>query len=378
MVQGLISVVIPAYNAGDTLDRCLAAVKAQEDEHFEVIVVDDGSSDATASICAQHGVVHLQNAQRVGPAISRNRGADASSGQILAFTDADCVPPTDWLRDIRKWLEVAPVVCGTYHPAPWQNALGRFANLDWHLYWFRFIPAETDSFSMGNVAFRREVFFDRERLEEHFFKRVAAAEDTVLAMTIAERHRIVSTGQLWVLHMHRYHLWDYIKKHITTGFSRTLLSLAFPKRKVFGARDINLGYVLPQLMVTATAGAAIILAALGAHPFWLLGALAAFGLLQLPSLMYIWRKEKSLGFVLMSLGLLAIRNTAWLLGVIRALLYTLSVPPELRAAAQWRKRRSQIPPERTAPEKASAEDPDLSGAIQPEHEKARAGAVSPG
>ena len=36
----------------------------------------------------------------------------------------------------------------------WQNALGRFANLDWSLYWFRFISAETDSFSMGNVAFQ--------------------------------------------------------------------------------------------------------------------------------------------------------------------------------------------------------------------------------
>ena len=186
MVQGLISIVIPAYNAADTLPRCLAAVGSQEDEHFEVIVVDDSSTDGTAAICAHHGVVHIRNPERVGPAISRNRGADASSGSILVFTDADCVPPSDWLRDIRKWLEVAPVVCGTYRPAPWQNALGRFANLDWHLYWFRFIPAETDSFSMGNVAFKRDVFFDRERLEEHFFKRVAAAEDTVLAMTIAE------------------------------------------------------------------------------------------------------------------------------------------------------------------------------------------------
>ena len=375
MVQGLISVVIPAYNAADTLERCLAAVRSQEDDNFEVIVVDDGSTDATASICAQHGVVHLRNAQRVGPAISRNRGADASSGAILAFTDADCVPPSDWLKDIRKWLEVAPVVCGTYHPAPWQNALGRFANLDWHLYWFRFIPAETDSFSMGNVAFLREVFFDRERLEEHFFKRVAAAEDTVLAMTIAERHRILSTGQLWVLHMHREQLWDYVRKHITTGFSRTLLSLAFPQRKVFGARDINLGYVLPQLLLTSTVGLATLFLILGAHPGWLIGALVGFGLLQLPSLNYIWRQERSAGFLAMSLGLIAIRNTAWLLGVLRALAYVLTIPPELRAAAQWRKRRKTPPDTPVGPRPVEGETEDSSSQ---EPAKARASGGGPG
>jgi glycosyltransferase involved in cell wall biosynthesis len=375
MVQGLISVIIPAYNAAGTLRRCLEAVRAQEDDHFEIIVVDDGSTDGTAAICADHGVAHIVNPQRMGPAISRNRGADVSKGSILAFTDADCVPPTDWLRDIRKWLEVAPVVCGTYHPAPWQNALGRFANLDWHLYWFRFIPAETDSFSMGNVAFRREVFFDRERLEEHFFKRIAAAEDTVLAMTIAERHRILSTGQLWVLHMHRDRLWDYVRKHITTGFSRTLLSLAFPRRKVFGARDINLGYVLPQLLVTASVGLGLAATGAGAHPGWLAGALVAFGALQLPSLAYIWRKEGSAPFVLMSTGLLAIRNTAWLLGVVRALAYALTIPPELRAAAAWRKRRRAGA---VGPVEVPSEGAETTDASSQEPAKARARAGSPG
>jgi glycosyltransferase involved in cell wall biosynthesis len=373
MVQGLISVIIPAYNAAGTLERCLSALMAQEGVDFEVIVVDDGSTDATAQICAEHSVVHLRNATRVGPAISRNRGADASTGAILAFTDADCVPPPDWLSDISKWLEVAPVVCGTYRPAPWQNALGRFANLDWHLYWFRFIPAETDSFSMGNVAFKRQVFFDRERLEEHFFKRVAAAEDTVLAMTISQRHRILSTGQLWVLHMHREKLGDYITKHITTGFSRTLLSIAFPRLKVLGARDINLGFVLPQLLLTGLLGLAIGGTVLGAHPGWLLAALCTFVALQLPSLSYIYKAEGSPGFVLMSLGLITVRNTAWLLGVARALLYTLTIPPELRAAARWRRRRRRPTPTPPSPVGLAPNEP-RSG----ESTKARASGGSPG
>jgi glycosyltransferase involved in cell wall biosynthesis len=331
MVSGTISVIIPAFNAADTLVRCLGSVCAQDDADYEVIVIDDGSSDTTAAVCAQFDVVLIQNASQQGPAISRNRGADTARGEFLAFTDADCVPPVDWLRNIRKWLEVAPVVGGTYRPAPWQNSLGRFANLDWHIYWFRFIPAETDSFSMGNVAFRRDVFFDRERLEEHFFHRTAAAEDTILAMTIAERHRILSTDQLWVLHMHRTSLGAYLRKHITTGYSRTLLSIAFPRRKVFSAKDIRLSYVLPQLLCTALLPLAALTGPLG---FGIMCAL--FIALQIPSLLTIRRSEPNLLFLLMSLSLFWVRNMAWIFGVAKALIYLSSRPPEIEAAARWR------------------------------------------
>ena len=336
MVQGTISVIIPAHNAADTLVRCLRAVTAQDDADYEVIVIDDGSTDATSAVLGKFDVVHLSNTTQAGPAISRNRGADAATGAYLVFTDADCVPPTHWLSDIRKWLEVAPVVAGTYFPAPWQGALGRFANLDWYLYWFRHIPAETDSFSMGNVAFHREVYFDRDRLEEHFFHRLAAAEDTIVAMTIAERYRILSTEQIWVLHMHRERLIPYIRKHITTGYSRTLLSLAFPQRKVFAARDIRLSFVFAQLVSTValTVGG---LAAIAGFGLWVgLVPLLVFLAVQAPSLLLISRRERSPLFWLMSLVLFFVRNVAWLFGMAKALVYVLQSPPEMKAAARWR------------------------------------------
>ena len=344
MVQGTISIIIPAFNAGETLVRCLRGVLAQEDDDYEVIVVDDGSNDTTAAICSKFDVLHIRNDVRVGPAISRNRGADAARGAYLAFTDADCVPPPHWLTSIRRWLEVAPVVCGTYRPAPWQNALGRFANLDWSLYWFRFIPAETDSFSMGNVAFHRNVYFDRDRLEEHFFHRIAAAEDTVVAMTIAEQHRILSTEQLWVLHMHRERLGDYIRKHITTGYSRTLLSLAFPQRKVFAARDIRLSFVFSQLLATAFVFVATILALVGvAGVGTLMIAWGLFTLIQTSSLLAIARSEPRISFLTMSYFLFLIRNTCWILGLCKAIIYVLQSPPEFEEAARWRARRDDVP-----------------------------------
>ena len=336
MVQGTISVIIPAHNAAGTLVRCLRAVTAQDDADYEVILVDDGSTDATSAIAAKFDIVQLTNPGQVGPAISRNRGADAATGAYLVFTDADCVPPKHWLRDIRKWLEVAPVVAGTYFPAPWQGALGRFANLDWYLYWWRHIPAETDSFSMGNVAFHREVYFDRDRLEEHFFHRLAAAEDTIVAMTIAEHYRILSTEQIWVLHMHREQLGAYIRKHITTGYSRTLLSLAFPQRKVFAARDIRLSFVFLQLLSTVSFSIGVAASLMGLSYWFAAITAGVFFLMQAPSLLMISRKESSPFFWLMSLVLFYIRNLSWLTGMIKALIYVVQSPPEMEAASRWR------------------------------------------
>jgi glycosyltransferase involved in cell wall biosynthesis len=345
MVQGTISVIIPSYNAADTLVRCLRAVTGQDDADFEVIVVDDGSTDATSAILSKFDVVQLKNPAQVGPAISRNRGADAATGAYLVFTDADCVPPSHWLSDIRKWLEVAPVVAGTYLPAPWQGPLGRFANLDWYLYWFRHIPAETDSFSMGNVAFHREVYFDRDRLEEHFFHRLAAAEDTIVAMTIAEQYRILSTEQLWVLHMHREHLGAYIRKHITTGFSRTLLSLAFPQRKIFAARDIRLSFVFLQLLTTLLLTVGLVGLPFNLTPWLAIVSGGAFLATQASSLLVISRKEPSPLFWLMSLGLFYVRNLSWLMGLAKALIYVVQSPPELEAAERWRAQQDVEPAE---------------------------------
>ena len=69
MVKGTISVIIPAFNAKDTLVRCLKAACSQDDTDYEVIVIDDGSIDATGAICSKFDVVYIRNDQQVGPAV---------------------------------------------------------------------------------------------------------------------------------------------------------------------------------------------------------------------------------------------------------------------------------------------------------------------
>ena len=138
-----------------------------------------------------------------------------------------------------------------------------------------------------------------------------------------------------MLHMHREKLSDYIKKHITTGYSRTLLSLAFPQRKIIDARDIRLSFVFSQL----ASSLALLLSCLGAPllGLWpLVLALAAYTAVQFSSLIAIARVEPKIGFLLMSYAMFFVRNLAWLTGMAKAVFYVLQSPPELEAAARWR------------------------------------------
>lgn len=93
MQQELISVVIPAYNAENTLHETLVSVRAQTYTHLDIIVVDDGSTDRTLNIAEKHagedGRVRIIRQQNGGVAAARNRGTAEAKGDYIAFIDAD-------------------------------------------------------------------------------------------------------------------------------------------------------------------------------------------------------------------------------------------------------------------------------------------------
>jgi glycosyltransferase involved in cell wall biosynthesis len=93
-----VSVVVPVLDMDDTVGACVEALLAQDypADHYEVVVVDNGSSDRTLDVLRPYPVTVLHEPRR-GPASARNRGVDAASGQLVAFTDADCIPTRAWL-----------------------------------------------------------------------------------------------------------------------------------------------------------------------------------------------------------------------------------------------------------------------------------------
>lgn len=94
-----ISVVVPCYNAAGHLKALLESLKGQDqdEEKFEVIIVDDGSADETAGLVSKYPFKYFfQENKGAGPA--RNLGAEKAIGRILLFTDSDCIVPPDWIK----------------------------------------------------------------------------------------------------------------------------------------------------------------------------------------------------------------------------------------------------------------------------------------
>jgi GT2 family glycosyltransferase len=91
-----VSVVICAYNAAATLDECLHHTCALDYPGLEIVVVDDGSSDETAAIVARHRRARLVAVAHAGLSAARNEGLHATSGELIAYLDADAYPAPEW------------------------------------------------------------------------------------------------------------------------------------------------------------------------------------------------------------------------------------------------------------------------------------------
>lgn len=104
-----ISVVVPAFNEEKYIAKCLAALQAQDypRESYEVIVVDNASSDRTVAIAAQFGVRVIFE-PRKGVARARQGGAEVARGEIIAGLDADSIPPQQWLAAIDRAFRHQP------------------------------------------------------------------------------------------------------------------------------------------------------------------------------------------------------------------------------------------------------------------------------
>lgn len=99
----LVSVIVAARNAERTIAPCLASLGALDYPHVEVVVANDGSTDATARVARSAGVT-VVDAHGRGPSAARNLAARQARGSILAFTDADCTVPRDWLKALVSGL----------------------------------------------------------------------------------------------------------------------------------------------------------------------------------------------------------------------------------------------------------------------------------
>ncbi len=119
-----VSVVVCAYNAERTMEACLASLEHLNYPDYEVIVVNDGSKDRTLAISEGFPYCRIISQENRGLSIARNVGAEAATGEIVAYTDSDCVADPDWLNYLVAMMERKGLVaCGGPNFAPAEDDL---------------------------------------------------------------------------------------------------------------------------------------------------------------------------------------------------------------------------------------------------------------
>ena len=97
----LISIIIPAYNCEETIVRCVDSILRLTWGNKEIIIIDDGSTDATPDILKGYGgYIRIIRTPNAGPSRARNIGVREATGEFIAFTDSDCIVAEDWLDEL--------------------------------------------------------------------------------------------------------------------------------------------------------------------------------------------------------------------------------------------------------------------------------------
>lgn len=306
-----ISVVVPAYNAADTINRCLESLAHQTlpRESYETIVVDDGSLDGTGARVQAHDGVRLLTQDHAGPAAARNLGSQHAQGDIVLFTDADCEPAPAWIEQmVIPFLDARVVgVKGAYLTRQ-QEVVPRFVQLEYedkydHMAQEEFIDF-IDTYAAG---YRRDVFLTNGGFDPAF--PVASVEDQELSFRLAEQgHRLVFMPEALVYHWgHPRNLWAYWRRKFKIGYWKVKVAKRYPGKLL---KDSHTPQVLKvQILLGALAGLCFLGGFLQPFLFWGLGVSGALFLLTtLPFALKAWGKDPMAALV--SPGLLLVRALA--------------------------------------------------------------------
>ena len=253
----LISIIIPVYKGGADFAICIEALKILSPQPLEIIIVIDGCSDDSIDIAhtsrlSLFKIIKLN--ERSGAAKARNIGANAATGEILFFIDADVLVPSDIISDIQKIFTGnigIDAVIGSYNDTPLKpNFLSQYKNL-FHHYVHQNSSQQASTFWTGCGAIKRDVFTAAGGFNEQY--KGSSIEDIELGYRLKSMgYNIRLEKSLQVTHMKEWRPISLIKSDlIDRAIPWTELSIRYKNN----VNDLNLSYsskisvVLVYLMI---------------------------------------------------------------------------------------------------------------------------------
>jgi len=211
------TVIVPAYNPGRELEHCLEALARSTYRHFDVLVVDDGSSESIKPLVDQFGYRYLRIDGPGGPSRARNRGVQQVESEFVIFVDADvCVHPDTIERIMQNFAgdQDLVAVVGTYDDAPTDPGfLSQYRNL-FHHYTHCQSAGQVTTFWSGCGAMRRDIFIRYGGFDEQRYRRPSVEDIELGTWVAADGGRIVLDQTIQCKHLKRWSLSNMVKTDV--------------------------------------------------------------------------------------------------------------------------------------------------------------------
>ncbi len=213
------SVIVPSYNSRATIVQCLSALHGQQTQCSYEIIVVDSSTDGTGALIASHfpRVKLVQLSSRTLPGPARNRGIQIAQGDLLAFTDADCVPESQWLEKMVREHErgesaaIGGAVLNALplNPVAWSGYLLEFSER-----LPTFPRRHVDILPTCNVSFQRTIFERYGPFPEDLWP----SEDHLFSWRLVQGGEpLLFVPEIQVRHIFRPHLGAFLQHQVRLG-----------------------------------------------------------------------------------------------------------------------------------------------------------------
>ena len=219
------TLVVPTYERPEQLTRCLNSIALLDypREKLEVIVVDDGSASPPEGLVNSYSKeldIRLITQVNAGPAGARNTGAENARGKYLAFTDDDCEPAPNWLKEYERAFKEFPEsllggeIINALEENPYSSASQLLVN-----YLYSYYNSEPESalfFTSNNIALPKEAFLESGGFDVTTLR--ATAEDRELCdRWVFQGRKLAYVPSALVYHSHELSLIKFWRQHFNYG-----------------------------------------------------------------------------------------------------------------------------------------------------------------